>query len=466
MKKVLKHVLIATICTTVGVSIWMYWNNLLFPAKPLEFELEEQVLHSTDMLEPSKMLEDYTYMLKVIESVHPDPFNLTGEEQWEKEKQARFEMIQEPLTAAQFYFALNSLVTQVGDAHTILRFEETDRALPLSFGWVQEGLVIVDDYGPFRQGDLVVRFGGKCPLDLLEELNSLVSAETFYWVRGASIDLLRKRSVLEYLDLVEEERVFFTVERSGIILVGLEAFFEVEMKSRNNLEDLLADRHGWYIEKQENLAVFYLNVCINDEIFSNEVEDFFDAVRSYAIENLAIDLRGNVGGDSRVLDAFMKNLPVGSYKTYGTRINYSKLAADRVGFRRTWGAANFSPSTREVETVAEPFTGALYVLIGNQTFSSGNWIAVVFHDNELADIIGEPTGNAPSSFGDMLTFQLPNTKFILGVSYKYFTRPDPSKDPQDTLYPDVLIEQTRQDVLDNRDPVLEYVRSIISQKES
>jgi len=125
--------------------------------------------------------------------------------------------------------------------------------------------------------------------------------------------------------------------------------------------------------------------------------------------------------------------------------------------RRTWGTSTFSPSTRRIDSVENPFTENVFVLIGNQTFSAGNWIAVVFCNNDLGTVIGEPTGNAPSSFGDMISFQLPNTRFILGVSYKYFTRPDPSNDPQASLYPHLSINRTRDDLINDSDPVVGYI---------
>jgi hypothetical protein len=107
--------------------------------------------------------------------------------------------------------------------------------------------------------------------------------------------------------------------------------------------------------------------------------------------------------------------------------------------------------------VENPFTGSAFILTGNQTFSAGNWIAVVFYDNDLGTVIGEPTGNAPSSFDDMVTLQLLNTTFILCVSYKYFTRPGPSNNPQDSLYPYVLINRTRHDLINDSGPVIEYI---------
>lgn len=47
-----------------------------------------------------------------------------------------------------------------------------------------------------------------------------------------------------------------------------------------------------------------------------------------------------------------------------------------------------------------------------------------------------PSANSPSSYGDVLSFTLPNTQFQGGVSYKQFQRPDVTAD-QKTLVPDI-----------------------------
>lgn len=457
MRKVFIHIGIAVLCTAIGVSIWAYVNNLIFPAKPVPFEPEDQLLRSSDMLEPVEMLEDFAYLVETIESVHPDPYNHIGESEWQRKKDGLEDLFANPLSATQYYFALSSLVTSVRDAHTVLLFEETDKGLPLTFEWVVEGLVIAEDYGEFKKGDLVSKIGDQSPQELLDQLAEIVSSENVYRVKDEARRHLRRRPVLEYFGLVQNDSVLFTVERDGETL-EITAQFEVELPGlKERTEELLAERHYWYIDQENNLGLFKLNVCVDDEVFREDVDDFFATVKGNEIENVIIDVRENVGGNSRVVESFLRHLPLDSYVTYGSEIRYSKQATERVGMRRTRGTSTYPPSTRRITPMEDPFTGNVFVLIGNRTFSAGNWIAVVFYDNELGTVIGEPTGNAPSSFGDMITFQLPNTRFILGVSYKQFTRPDPSNDPQDSLYPHVLINRTRGDLINDIDPVVEYI---------
>jgi len=215
MRRALKHVGIGVVCTAIGVSVWLYANNLIFPAQPGPFEPEDQVLKGSDILEPVQMLEDFRYLVDTIESVHPDPYARIGEEEWERRKDPLEAVLASPLSAAQYYFALSSLVTTVGDAHTILRFEETDKGLPLAFEWAEKGLVISEDCGEFQRGDLILKIGDQSPRQLLDPLNEIVSSENIYRVRDESRRHLRRRPVLEQFGLVENDSVRFTVERRG-----------------------------------------------------------------------------------------------------------------------------------------------------------------------------------------------------------------------------------------------------------
>ncbi|KUP24309.1 S41 family peptidase [Paenibacillus sp. DMB5] len=65
-----------------------------------------------------------------------------------------------------------------------------------------------------------------------------------------------------------------------------------------------------------------------------------------------------------------------------------------------------------------PYKGKPYLLTSPQTFSSANMFAVIVQDNGLGQIIGEATGNQPSSYGDILTFQLPASGIHFQVSFK------------------------------------------------
>lgn len=114
------------------------------------------------------------------------------------------------------------------------------------------------------------------------------------------------------------------------------------------------------------------------------------------------------------------------------------------------------PTVKVKHKDVELYDGELYVLTGKATFSSANWFGVVFQDNQIGTIVGEATGNAPTSFGYPLTGYLPNTGLRVGVSHVKWTRPNKDLNEVDALYPDVQVLLTREDLCLDRDPVVEW----------
>ena len=89
------------------------------------------------------------------------------------------------------------------------------------------------------------------------------------------------------------------------------------------------------------------------------------------------------------------------------------------------------------------------------TFSSGIGIASAFASETQATLVGEPTGGKPGSWGEVRTFELPNSG--LGVSYSTVFHDDRHGGDVATLEPDVLATPTPQDAMAQRDPALEWV---------
>ena len=67
-------------------------------------------------------------------------------------------------------------------------------------------------------------------------------------------------------------------------------------------------------------------------------------------------------------------------------------------------------------------------------------LAVWISDGNLGAIVGRPSSNKPSSFGDIICFQLENSKLKGYVSHKKWIRPDINKDKEDILEPDIFVE--------------------------
>ena len=131
------------------------------------------------------------------------------------------------------------------------------------------------------------------------------------------------------------------------------------------------------------------------------------------IDRLIIDLRYNTGGNSELIDPFVRHLA---------------------------GRKEFAHK------------GALIALTGGNTFSSGHSCAHALRKQCHAVVIGGPTGQKPNGYGEVLSFRLPNSGLEISYSTKYFTMDD--ADPE-SMMPDVLVEPTIAEFVGGRDMVLE-----------
>jgi len=111
------------------------------------------------------------------------------------------------------------------------------------------------------------------------------------------------------------------------------------------------------------------------------------------------------------------------------------------------------------------FSGRIFLLIGPKTASSAAYFATIMADNHLATLIGQPLGQKPTHFGDALLFQLPHTGVKGMVSSSLFLRPDATKNDEPTLYPDIEVWPTIDDIMNGRDPVFDKVLELIEQEQ-
>ena len=171
----------------------------------------------------------------------------------------------------------------------------------------------------------------------------------------------------------------------------------------------LADSQTFYIQ---------YNRCANDPKlpFSDFVRKaMMDAdahAATHTVRRVIVDLRLNGGGDSSVIGPLKKAL------------------------------------ASRAKTL-----GPVYALIGAATFSSGLMAAVDLRDDLHATLVGSAPGEKLNSYGEVMTFTLPNSKLVVQYSTKYF-RLAKAGGPAD-LNPDIAAPPTLADALTGRDAALE-----------
>lgn len=418
-----------------------------------------------EALSSDEMMEDLDFLVRTLEQVHPKLLN-----GWSKEQQKTIEEVylaasRGPLSLERYYFLANQIVTLLHDAHTnILPTSSSTLYLNLPIYWAAEGPVVLRSTQELQKGDLLLELGGYSPSELLEELSKVIPAENEGWVKVQGVDMLTGQAFLERLNLLADHKVQLKVDRNG---TEIEVDVPLGRQPRalgvgNTPYEVGGSLFNYVIDEELSLGLLRIHTCEVNNEYLETLSEFFHEVREKRIRHVAVDLRNNFGGDSRVLDAFLRYVDVDSYRGYGSLVRFSPQVVEKFGWDQDKGIQRYDSQIESVLKKENPFTGDLYVFTSPLTFSSGNWFAVVLKDNELATIIGEPTGNQPSSYGDILTFTLPKSRLPLSVSFKQFTRPDQRLTNATSLEPDIFVPTTRQDIIDDRDAQMEKLKEIVA----
>lgn len=172
----------------------------------------------------------------------------------------------------------------------------------------------------------------------------------------------------------------------------------------------------WYtIDQKNDIGILTFRECTYNDEYIETVKKFFADVKEANINNVAVDLRGNGGGNSLVADEFIKHLNVDSYKTWDCAVRCGPVLK------------HFDNDFIKNDKYDTDFSGNVYVLTNTNTYSAAMDFSMLIQDNNLGKIIGEPSSNKPESYGDILYFHLPNSKIQLCISFKKWYRIDQTK---------------------------------------
>ncbi|MBP3041865.1 hypothetical protein J9303_20825 [Bacillaceae bacterium Marseille-Q3522] len=441
----------------------LYWWN-----KPAIDSMENEQ-ESNKLLSVKEMHEDLDYLAKVLSEVHPATRNGWTEEQQKVIDQV-YERIDSPLTIDQFYFFANEIITLLQDGHTAMLTRNlfpTGKTLNFPVFWLRDGLYVMENTKVLRKGDRIVSVGGKPLEEIYDGLKAIIPAENSYAVKYLGSIQLQTFPVLSHLGLLKDDSVSVEVERNGTVITANISINDKRKISFPYSPYIKSDRFVSYtMDPEHSLAVFTLNECNYNEEYKTILKQFFLKVAQNNIDHIVIDLRSNTGGNNGVINEFLQYLDVDQYMGYGTEVRFSTYVKKTRKEYSNDSGYHSSPSTIERnKKVSDPnllFKGNIFVLTSPATFSAATDWAVLFKDNQIGKIVGEPTGNAPTFYADTLPFQLPDSGIKFTVSFKKFIRPYPENDPEDALYPDIPVYTTIEDIIQGRDPQMEKVKELVS----
>lgn len=410
-----KSVLSLLLILTIGISLFgtycnPYWNSRNFRTFPYSKSYDAKLTY-----EQAK--EDLDTCLRYLKKDHPLFIKEIPAEIQQAYEDAIEELQQtEDIDVMLVWQKCQNILSVLGEGHTC--------AYPNSHYQNQHYLNTIQARNDV--GDTLVAVNGMELSRLLEEKSDLYCYEVESW---GILQLRSDLSTLEglrFLGLTAKEGITYTYENPEGLrdtvtyyeddFVSYDTYMELNHKEDTVSEEKFdkADAFVSYaIEPERSLAVLTLTECNYNDEYCSCLREMFTRIKEQGIEHVAVDIRGNGGGNSLVVNEFIRYLDVDTYRVDTGR----------------WRLGIFNPSfgsgINQNQRYADlTFTGDVYVLTSAGSFSSAMMFAEYIKDNQLGTLIGEAPGNTPSGYGDVAIFRLPNSGLYVQISTKEFFRAD------------------------------------------
>ena len=399
-------------------TIFTYYKTFMDPYRET-ISQPSSTLDLNQTLTRDQAIEDLKYVKEQIENYHPafldgSDRSYDVEEQYQKEIDA----ISDSVTVVELWQSAGRIAARLKDGHTNVSVYNVT------------GGYYISDFRQLKDYGNPIAINGVSTDTIYQVFRSQFSYELesyaefmFYHVAIANKDYL------DFCGVDTSDGVVFTFT-SGQEKIDYHYDF-VPIDQVIGYEE--EDDNQWVsydIDTDHNLAVFTLEQCDYNQEYTDTLQNFFKDVNKNQIENLVIDLRNNSGGNSLVANSFLQYIDVDTYQTWDCAIRFG------------WYLLENKDNVRKNQKKEPLFGGKIFVLTNTRTYSSAMDFAMLIKDNNLGVIVGEASGNLPNSYGDILGFQLPNSKLFLNVSYKKWYRVDKTK-AEEPLEPDYAVESSK-----------------------
>ena len=333
-----------------------------------------------------------------------------------------------------FLNTLRRMVAQLHDGHGGAYYSGEPRgfSVPVVFGWIEGRLVITDVVGDsasgLQPGDIVLKVNGKPSVEVLSELETMISGATPQWRRYVAMEFLA-------IGAKDSELKLDVQDANGQVRsVTLGRTVEGESLDETRPPKISELKPG----------VFYVALDrIKDEDFNAALPQLEKA------KGIVFDLRG-YPTVSPVVISHLIDVPVMSARWMVPII--TKPDHVTVDSYETGGRWDLKP-------IAPRLKGKIAFLTDGRAISYAESYMGIIEAYKLAEIVGEPTAGTN---GNINPIALPGNYTLIWTGMKVLKH-DGSQHHGIGIHPTVPVSRTIKGIREKRDEQLERATSIVSQ---
>lgn len=398
----------------IGVMLWQLNFNPTVTAS------------ANGSLTAEQAIEDADQLVSIIENTHPE-FALNDiQEGYSEAKKSFLTAASKQMSYGDFAWLASAYVASLHDGHTSIAQTKSNEMLQGSYRMTESGLFAADSRGNITNKKIIAI--GDVPI------SQIIATISRYEVSENEAGRMMNgtmwstyRPILERAGVDCSKHTVSITEQNGTQISRQ----EVPFQSRSPYSVWSSNDT---IDSRRIGDIFYIGLhdCRLGSDVNRTANSLKQAVDS-GVTRVIIDVRSNQGGASKVCEQLLDAIGM-QPPEYGGYARKSLLAVAQNGDMDAWNTS-LKPDSSKAQ---KKLPISLAVLTNEFTFSFATMLAVWTQDGKLGTVIGYPSANSPSSYGDVLSFRLNNSGIEGRVSYKRWLRPDANAD-QRILHPDILV---------------------------
>lgn len=403
----------------------------------------------------ARLQADFKQFRTILEETHPALYDYTDKAILDSLFDRNYAAIEDQMDFKSFLMLMTEVISQVGCGHSSLWIPGAywtvapSGLFPLKLQAVAEKVYVTGSFSDSIRipvGSELCSVNGEPLAQIVYRLESLTSSDgmirTFRRAKVAQHFALKYAMAygfpdsfaIQYLPPGRDQPVEALLRPVSKEQVdrGKEEHKELSMKELNEKTALLTI----------NTFAYYGEV----DMFKSFVDSVFQVVDQKGIENLIMDLRGNGGGDpfcSSYLWGYLQHEPVPYFEDHYGR--YDTLA-------------------NPIPLPALHFQGRLFTLIDGLCFSTSGHFCGLLKYHQIGKFVGSETGATYTCTGNATYPPLDNTGIMVGTArVMRYTAAVKGMDPRSGVQPDYYFVPAQNDLISERDAVLEYALSLVSE---
>jgi hypothetical protein len=365
-----------------------------------------------------QLIEDVKYLLEELPKKHINLFSLISKNEFETSGRSIIDEIKRKGYFIKYFdVSLLKLFSKIKDTHT--KIFTNGLKVPIFFEFVD------NSYYPFVIKDNLYRYLGRklVAVDDIEINHFIKRIKKYIIYDNEEIEKLqiansfRDDLLIKYISKSKQKLIKYTFEDGPE--VNIKPIPNVHLIKRKSIytikgNEWLKDENYYWLEYKKQYLYIRYSKCKEQEGYS--LATFHKDIKSGLSKRpkmIILDLRNNQGGHSGL----------------------------------------FAPIITSLWKYITQFNPHIYCLINRKVFSSGILNTYDIKTKLGAILVGQPTGQGVNHYGEVKSFQLPNSKIEVQYSTKYFKI---TENDSTIINPDVLIEPTINDFMNGKDPVIDY----------